>query len=36
VWKYLDGGGSNSFVTVKEFTRLAGELGFEHQVIAGF
>jgi alpha-glucosidase len=36
VWKYLDGGGSNSFETAKEFTRLAGELGFEHQVIEGY
>jgi len=36
VWKYLDGGGSNSFATMKEFTRLAGELGFEHHVIEGF
>ena len=36
VWKYLDGGGSNSLATIKEFTRLAGELGFEHHVIEGF
>ncbi len=36
VWKYLDDGGPNSFATMKEFTRLAGELGFEHHVIEGF
>ena len=36
VWKYLDGGGSNSLATIKEFTRLAGVLGFEHHVIEGF
>ncbi len=35
VWKYLDGGESTS-ETVKEFSRLAGELGFEYQVVEGF
>jgi alpha-glucosidase len=35
VWKYLDGG-SNTFEGIKEFSRLAGELGFEYQVIEGF
>jgi alpha-glucosidase len=36
VWKYLDGGGSNTLATAREFTRLAGELGFEHNIIEGY
>jgi alpha-glucosidase len=35
VWKYLDGG-SNTFDEMKEFSRMAGELGFEYHVIEGF
>ena len=35
VWKYLDGGPS-SFEGMKEFSRMAGELGFEYHVIEGF
>jgi alpha-glucosidase len=35
VWKYLDGG-QNTLEGMKEFTRLAGELGFEHHIIEGF
>jgi alpha-glucosidase len=35
VWKYLDGGASTPD-GVKEFSRLAGELGFEYQVVEGF
>jgi alpha-glucosidase len=35
VWKYLDGG-QNTLEGVKEFSRLAGELGFEYQVVEGF
>ena len=34
VWRYLDGG-ENTVDGIKEFSRLAGELGFEHQVIEG-
>jgi alpha-glucosidase len=34
VWRYLDGGES-SFEGIKEFSRLAGELGFEHQIVEG-
>jgi alpha-glucosidase len=34
VWRYLDGG-DNTVAGIKEFSRLAGELGFEHQVIEG-
>lgn len=34
VWRYLDGGDS-SFEGIKEFSRLAGELGFEYQVVEG-
>ena len=36
VWKYLDHGGSNTLATAKEFTRLAGLLGFEHNIIEGY
>jgi alpha-glucosidase len=36
VWKYLDGGGENTLAVAKEFSRLAGELGFEYQVLEGF
>ena len=36
VWKYLDGGGENTLETMKEFSRLAGELGFEYNLIEGF
>jgi alpha-glucosidase len=35
VWKYLDGG-ENTLAEMKEFSRLAGELGFEHHVVEGF
>jgi alpha-glucosidase len=35
VWKYLDGG-QNTFEEMKEFSRLAGQLGFEYHVIEGF
>jgi alpha-glucosidase len=35
VWKYLDGG-ENTLVEVKNFSQLAGQLGFEYQVVEGF
>jgi alpha-glucosidase len=35
VWKYLDGGES-TLEGMKEFCRLAGELGFEYNVVEGF
>jgi alpha-glucosidase len=35
VWRYLDGG-DNSLAGMKEFSRLAGELGFEYHVVEGF
>src|SRR5262249_42826692 len=47
VWRYLDGGGDCDavpqgeerdqclFPVIKEFSRLAGELGFEHQIVEG-
>lgn len=35
VWRYLDGGG-NSLEDMKEFSRIAGELGFEHHLVEGF
>lgn len=35
VWKYLDGG-QNTLAHMKEFCRLAEELGFEHNILEGF
>ena len=35
VWKYLDGG-QNTLDEMKSFSRWAGELGFEYNVIEGF
>jgi alpha-glucosidase len=35
VWRYLDGG-QTTLEAMKEFSRLAGELGFEYHVIEGF
>ena len=35
VWRYLDGGGTR-LEDMKEFSRLAGQLGFEYHVIEGF
>jgi alpha-glucosidase len=35
VWKYLDGGES-TLEGMKEFSRLAAQLGFEHNVVEGF
>ncbi|MBI1896389.1 MAG: glycoside hydrolase family 97 N-terminal domain-containing protein [Acidobacteria bacterium] len=35
VWRYLDGG-ETTLAGMKEFSRLAGELGFEYNVIEGF
>ena len=35
VWKYLDGG-QNTLDGMKDFSRLAGELGFEYNVVEGF
>lgn len=34
VWRYLDGGEA-TVAGIKEFTRLAAELGFEHHVVEG-
>jgi len=36
VWRRLDEGGDNSLATMKEFTRLAHELGFEYHILEGF
>ncbi len=35
VWKYLDGG-TSTLEGMKEFSRLAGQLGFEYNVVEGF
>jgi alpha-glucosidase len=34
VWRYLDGG-ENTFDGMKEFSKLAGDLGFEHNIVEG-
>lgn len=34
VWRYLDGG-ENTFEGIKEFSRLAAELGFEYNLVEG-
>ncbi len=34
VWRYLDGG-ENTFEGIKEFSDMAGKLGFEYQVVEG-
>jgi len=36
VWRYLDGGGETTLKNMKEFSRLASELGFEYNVLEGF
>jgi alpha-glucosidase len=36
VWKYLDGGGDGTLEVMKEFSRLAAELGFEYNLLEGF
>jgi alpha-glucosidase len=35
VWRYLDGPQENNLDVIREFSRLAGELGFEYQVVEG-
>ncbi len=36
VWRYLDGGGETSLKNMKEFSRMASELGFEYNILEGF
>nr|WP_295927422.1 glycoside hydrolase family 97 protein [uncultured Dyadobacter sp.] len=36
VWKYLDGGGEGTLAIMKEYSRLAAELGFKHNILEGF
>lgn len=36
VWKYLDDGGPSTPENMKRFSRLAGELGFEYNILEGF
>ncbi len=36
VWRYLDGGPEGTAQGMKEFSRLAGELGFEYNLLEGF
>jgi len=35
VWRYLDGG-DRSFEGMKEFSRMAGKLGYEYHILEGF
>lgn len=36
VWKYLDGGGPSTVENMKAFSRMAGQLGFEYNILEGF
>lgn len=36
VWRYLDDGGENTVANMKEFSRMAAELGFKHNILEGF
>lgn len=36
VWRYLDGGGDQTLKNMREFSRLAAELGFEYNILEGF
>ena len=36
VWQYLDGSGDKTVNNMKEYSRLASELGFEHNILEGF
>jgi len=36
VWRYLDGGGDQTLRNMKEFSRLAAELGFEYNILENF
>jgi alpha-glucosidase len=36
VWRYLDGGGDQSLRNMKEFSRMASELGFEYNILENF
>ncbi|ACU04909.1 glycoside hydrolase family 97 protein [Pedobacter heparinus] len=36
VWKYLDDGGESTVANMKEFSRMAAELGFKHNILEGF
>ena len=36
VWRYLDGGGETSLKNMKEFSKMASELGFEYNILEGF
>ncbi len=36
VWRYLDGGPEGTMEGMKEFSRLAGDLGFEYNLLEGF
>ncbi|HET9571668.1 MAG TPA: glycoside hydrolase family 97 catalytic domain-containing protein [Bacteroidales bacterium] len=36
VWRYLDGGGEANLATMKDFSRMASEMGFENNILEGF
>lgn len=36
VWKYVDGGGSNSFETMQSFSQMGGQIGAKYHILEGF
>jgi alpha-glucosidase len=36
VWKYLDGGGDGTLEVTRQFSKLAGELGFEYNILENY
>jgi alpha-glucosidase len=36
VWQYLDGSGDKTVNNMKEYSKLAAQLGFEHNILEGF
>jgi alpha-glucosidase len=36
VWKYLDGGGDGTLSVARQFSKQAGELGFEYNILENF
>jgi alpha-glucosidase len=36
VWKYVDGGGDNSFENMKKFSQMGGQIGAKYHILEGF
>ena len=36
VWKYVDGGGENSFENMKKFSQMGGQIGAKYHILEGF